>query len=326
MKPVCYGGLLSLASLASILFTHLLKPLMNHPFFSYFLSVSLTIFFIIFILSISAGNNAQKMSKDFPLQFRLAAQFRTPVLMFIVIPLSYLRWLHTSLCDWYRYHLKSFQSQDTHEERVHTIIQQVKEWNKNGRKSNMRTARPNWASMSTKLSSNKGDSNRIATTHLSHILNLNEEELTITCEPSVTMGQITHHLLPKGYALLVQVEMESITIGGVSMGFGMETNSHLVGFFQESVVEYEIVNPQGELMKINKQTDPEIFYALPWSCGTMGFLVSVKVKISKVSHKVALITLPRLTHLLSRLCLSLSVSLSVSLSLSLSPCLCLSWL
>ena len=106
--------------------------------------------------------------------------------------------------------------------------------------------------------------------------------MTICCEPSVTMGQITQHLLPKGLALLIQVEMESITIGGVSMGFGMETNSHLIGFFQESVVEYEIINPQGEVMKINKENDPELFYALPWSCGTLGFLVSVTVKISKV--------------------------------------------
>jgi Delta24-sterol reductase len=289
MKPVCYGGLLSLASLASILFTHLIKPFLQHPFIPYLISIILTVFLMILILSISAGSNAQKMSKDFPLQFRLAAQFRTPVLMFLVIPLSYIRWIHTTFCDWYRYHLKANQPHDTHEERVQIIVQQVKEWNKKGRKSIMRTARPNWASMSTKLSSNKGDANRIDTTHLSHILNINEDELTITCEPSVTMGQITHHLLPKGYALLVQVEMESITIGGVSMGFGMETNSHLVGFFQESVVEYEIVNPQGELMTINKQTDPEIFYALPWSCGTIGFLASVKVKISKVCHFLVLL-------------------------------------
>ena len=43
------------------------------------------------------------------------------------------------------------------------------------------------------------------------------------------MGQITHLLVPQGFALQIQVEMESITIGGISMGFGMETNSHTVG-------------------------------------------------------------------------------------------------
>ncbi len=221
------------------------------------------------------------MSKEFPLQFRLAAQFRTPMLMFIVVPLSFIRWLHTTICDWYRYNLNT-KPKDSHEERVQRIINQVKLWNKNGRKSIMRTARPNWASMSTKLSSNKGDANKISTQELTHILAVNEKEMTITCEPSVTMGQITHHLVSKGFALLIQVEMESITIGGVSMGFGMETNSHRIGFFQESVVAYEIVNPQGEVMKIDKVSNPEIFYALPWSCGTLGFLTSVTVKMQKV--------------------------------------------
>jgi Delta24-sterol reductase len=187
------------------------------------------------------------------------------------------------VADWYRSVIGTSTISSTHTERVKVVQEQVKQWNRKGRKSIMRTARPNWQGMSTKLSSNKGEASRIETSHLNHILSLDEKNLTITCEPSVTMGQITHHLLPKGYALLVQVEMESITIGGVSMGFGMETNSHLIGFFQESVVEYEIVTPQGELMIINKETEPEIFHALPWSCGTMGFLASVKVKISKVT-------------------------------------------
>lgn len=287
MKPVCYGGLASLFTLLSLTYKHVSPILFASPLMRPICIIILTIFILVLTIAILSGNSAQKMSKDFPLQFRLAAQFRTPLLMFVVIPLSYLRWLHTVVSDWYRYHLhpstpSAGANSSTHMDRVNEIVKQVQQWNNNGRKSKMRTARPNWASMSTKLSSNKGDASRIDTSSLTHILALDEKNLTITCEPSVTMGQITHYLLPKGYALLVQVEMESITIGGVSMGFGMETNSHLIGFFQESVVEYEIVNPQGELMVVNKDTYPEIFYALPWSCGTMGFLVSVKVKISKV--------------------------------------------
>ena len=122
-----------------------------------------------------SGNNSQKMSKEFPLQFRLAAQFRIPILMFIVIPLSYVRWLHTTICDWYRYHL--MKPKDSHHDRVQNIVKQVKLWNQNGRKSIMRTARPNWASMSTKLSSNKGDANKISTHELTHILNVDEKNI-----------------------------------------------------------------------------------------------------------------------------------------------------
>ena len=40
------------------------------------------------------------------------------------------------------------------------------------------------------------------------------------------------------------IEMEAITLGGVSMGLGVETNGHNVGWFQETVVEFEIVTAQ----------------------------------------------------------------------------------
>lgn len=241
-----------------------------------------TAFAIVIAISIYAGSSSS-LSKEFPLQFRLAAQFRTPILMFIVVPLSFLRWLHTTMQDKYRYNFKA-PTTSSHAERVKGVVEQIEKWNADGRKTRLRNARPNWASMSTKLNSNKGNSSLVKTYDLNHIIDVNYDEMTITCEPMVTMGQITHHLVPKGLALQIQVEMESITIGGVSMGFGMETNSHRIGFFQESVVEYEIVTADAKIIKVNATSDPELFYALPWSCGTIGFLASVKVRMQKVEN------------------------------------------
>lgn len=81
------------------------------------------------------------------------------------------------------------------------------------------------------MGSNKGDSHRIHVSHLNQILEVDEENMTITCEPLVNMGDITNVLLPRELALLCQVEMESLTIGGLSMGLGMETNSHVIGWY-----------------------------------------------------------------------------------------------
>jgi len=93
------------------------------------------------------------------------------------------------------------------------------------------------------------------------------------------MGELTHALMPHGLALQTHVEMESITIGGVACGFGIETNSHKVGLFQESVLAYEMVDANGKVHHVTKDSDPELFYAIPWSCGTAGFLVSIKVRL-----------------------------------------------
>ena len=44
--------------------------------------------------------------------------------------------------------------------------------------------------------------------------------------------------------------MESITIGGIACGFGIETNSHKVGLFQESVLAYEMVDANGKVITL----------------------------------------------------------------------------
>lgn len=41
----------------------------------------------------------------------------------------------------------------------------------------------------------------------------------------VTIGDITAFLVPKGFALAVQAEMEDLTLGGLCMGIGIATNS-----------------------------------------------------------------------------------------------------
>mmetsp|Transcript_5032 Transcript_5032/g.20108 ORF Transcript_5032/g.20108 Transcript_5032/m.20108 type:complete len:573 (-) Transcript_5032:328-2046(-) len=247
------------------------------------------LFTLVLVLSQDSGPG---LSKDFPLQFRLMARLRTPILMFIVVPLSFLRWALTTVREEIRRLHAGPASYDGHKERSEDIVRQLKAWNAAGRPKKLRTARPNWAAMSTKLSSNKDDANKISTVALNHILELDEENMTITCEPMVTMGMITELLLPKSLALEVQVEMESITIGGITMGFGMETNSHRTGLFQETVVAYEMAMPDASIVKVTAESDPELFYALPWSHGSLGFLLSVTVKIVKVKQFVRVTYIP----------------------------------
>jgi delta24-sterol reductase len=163
--------------------------------------------------------------------------------------------------------------------------------------------------VSTKLGSNKGGAHLIDVSHLNHIVSVDLEAMTITAEPAVNMGEITHLLVPQGLALLCQVEMESLTIGGLSMGLGMETNSHTCGFFQETVVAYEIVTATSppERRIITKESDPDTFYALPWSVGTLGFLASVTVKIVKTKPFVKMTyTMTRSAEELTRVMTELS--------------------
>lgn len=81
------------------------------------------------------------------------------------------------------------------------------------------------------------------------------------------MRYVTRTLVPLGYQLAIQVEMEDLTVGGLCMGLGMETNSHLFGLIQETVMAFEIVTSRGDLLRVTKDSDPELFACLPWSHG-----------------------------------------------------------
>ena len=48
-------------------------------------------------VTVAGSSGDAALSKEFAWQFRLAARLRTPVLMFIVVPLSFFRWLRTTL-------------------------------------------------------------------------------------------------------------------------------------------------------------------------------------------------------------------------------------
>jgi len=251
-------------------------------------------FVIAFVLAALLGSDGGALSKEFPWQFRLAAACRTPVLMLIVVPLSFIRGKYTLARRRLRRYLRGPGGKAAairHAAHVDSISEQLRAWDRGGRKRKLRTARSNWAAMSTKLGSNKEECNQIALGHMNEILDVDEDGLTLTCEPGVTMGELTDELLPLGLMLQSHIEMESITIGGLAMGFGIETNSHKVGLFQESVLEYEFVDSHGRRHSVTKD-QPELFYALPWSYGTVGFLTSLKVKLLRTQPYVRVEYLP----------------------------------
>ena len=56
-----------------------------------------------------------------------------------------------------------------------------------------------------------------------------------------------------------------------------------IGLYQEGVVSYDVVLGDGSLVSATADNEhSELFYALPWSHGTLGFLVALRLKIIKI--------------------------------------------
>ena len=207
----------------------------------------------------------------------------------IILPASFFLRLFHYIYDWYVYLFVNLSSR--HDERVAHISAQVKEAASQKRK--MCTSRPGWHSMSLREGLYKKDS-KVAKIEirLRDVLELDEANMTVRVEPLVTMGQLSRYLRSKGYCLQVTPELDDLTAGGLVNGFGVETSSHKYGLIQHTCTRFEVVVANGDAVTCTKTERPELFSAIPWSHGTLGFLVSVDFMIIPCKSHVKMTYIP----------------------------------
>lgn len=115
--------------------------------------------------------------------------------------------------------------------------------------------------------------------NLIDILEINREKRSVRVEPMATMGQISATLSKMGWTLAIVPELDDLTVGGLVMGTGIESSSHIHGLFQHTCLSFELVLADGSLVKCSREENPDLFHAVPWSYGTLGFLTAVEIKI-----------------------------------------------
>ena len=144
-----------------------------------------------------------------------------------------------------------------HREKVAGLQRQVREYRARGQSSKMFPVKIN----------------------LVDILEIDTRRRVVVCEPLVSLAHLMAQLDRAGWTLPVLPELEQLTVGGLVVGAGIETASHRHGLFQHICRSYELVLPDGSLVECSPQSDPELFYSIPWSYGTIGFLTRVEIEI-----------------------------------------------
>jgi len=178
-----------------------------------------------------------------------------------------------------------------HGEKVADIQKQVLHYHATGGGVGMCTARPGWQTISPQNMAYKAKMHGIRV-NLVDILHLDVERKVVRVEPLVTMGQLSTHLDRLGWTIPVMPELDDLTVGGLVMGTGIETSSHIFGLFQHTCRSYELVLADGSLVTCSAENDPDLFYSVPWSYGTLGFLVSVEIAIRPSKRFVKLDYIP----------------------------------
>ncbi|KAJ7585375.1 hypothetical protein C8J56DRAFT_788164 [Mycena floridula] len=203
-------------------------------------------------------------------------EYRGIVIILFVLPLSFTFDQFFTIRNYFM--AKYSARPELHEQRVKEVQNSVLKWNADGRKKPMCTDRLEWLTMSARTATFKEDCSRIKV-NLHDVLEVDEDKRTVRVEPLVDMGQLSRHLLRLGWTLAVMIEMEDLTVGGLLMGTGISNSSHIHGLLSETVVRYEVVLGDGTVAFASRTENPDLYEALPWSHGTLGFLVSAELKI-----------------------------------------------
>ncbi|CAL9113844.1 unnamed protein product, partial [Musa acuminata var. zebrina] len=122
-----------------------------------------------------------------------------------------------------------------------------------------------------------------------NVLDVDRERMVVKVEPLVTMGQLSRITVPMNLALPVVSELNDLTVGGLINGYGIEGSSHIYGLFSDTLVSLEVVLADGKVVRATKDNEhSDLFYAIPWSQGTLGLLVSAEIKLIPVKEYMRL--------------------------------------
>lgn len=223
----------------------------------------------------------------------LIIRYRWVFVCLFLLPLSVVYDVVMMVRSWLIFKLSSAPKK--HDSKVKCVQQQVKEWRAEGMTTKMCTARPGWMNVSFRRGLYKKTMRNIEV-NLIDILEVDPVRQVVRVEPLATMGQVTALLTPLGWTLPVLPELDDLTVGGLVMGVGIETSSHKVGLFQHCCVGYELVLADGSVVKCSEKDNPDLFYAIPWSYGTLGFLVSVEIQIVPAKKYVRMEYFPALSR------------------------------
>jgi len=202
---------------------------------------------------------------------------RSSMVLAFVLPISRFYQIYTHLRTDFVQAMAS--APDEHTKRVEHIKSQFKQWREEGGTRRIVTARPGWQRVSVKQSAYKDGAFKVHIDRMADILEINTKDRFVKVEPMVNMGQLVPALMKGGWTLPVVPELEELTVGGMIAGTGIESSSHHSGLFQEFCIELEICLANGGVVTCSRHEREDLFEAFFWSYGTLGMLMSAKLRI-----------------------------------------------
>lgn len=130
----------------------------------------------------------------------------------------------------------------------------------------------------------KEHKNNFVIKHFDNIISIDEKNGILDVEGLTSYEKIVQFTLQYGFLPTVAPELKHITIGGAIVGIGIESTCFKYGFVHDGLLEAEVLLPNGQIVLCQPNNAySDLFFALPNSYGTLGYILRAKIKLYKAS-------------------------------------------
>jgi FAD/FMN-containing dehydrogenase len=130
---------------------------------------------------------------------------------------------------------------------------------------------------------------RISLGAFNQVIHLDRPSMTLDVEGLTTFETIVDHCLKQRTLPLVAPELKHITIGGATVGIGIESTCYRHGFVHDGLIEADVLLPGGTVVTCTGENEhSDLFHALPNSYGTLGYILRAKIRLQEAKPYVHL--------------------------------------
>lgn len=122
------------------------------------------------------------------------------------------------------------------------------------------------------------------------VIHVDEKARILETEGLVTYEQAVDATLAHGLLPTIAPELKHITVGGATVGIGIESAGFKHGFVHDGLLEADVLLSSGEVVTCNAESNSDLFKALPNSYGTLGYILRARFELVAAKPFVRLTT------------------------------------
>jgi FAD/FMN-containing dehydrogenase len=125
----------------------------------------------------------------------------------------------------------------------------------------------------------QGRRHRMDVRGLQDVIKIDTERMVADVAGMAAYATVVSETLRYGMLPAVTPELKTITAGGAVSGLAIESSSFRYGLAHETVEEMELLLGDGSLVQCSRTSNPDLFYCLPNSYGTLGYILRATLKV-----------------------------------------------